>query len=126
MALTDENGMVMPVTPMYGGGNGFGGGLFGGDLSILVLFFLFMIFAAVSTVIAVFENIIAFGMDAAGWSRKKSCAINLVLIAILALPCAFGFNIWSGFMPFGEGSNVLDLEDFIISNNIIFYSSKFM
>jgi ferredoxin-NADP reductase len=83
------------------------------------LFFLFMIFAAVSTVIAVFENIIAFGMDAAGWSRKKSCAINLVLIAILALPCAFGFNIWSGFMPFGEGSNVLDLEDFIISNNIL-------
>ncbi|MBQ7301638.1 MAG: sodium-dependent transporter [Clostridia bacterium] len=83
------------------------------------LFFLFMIFAAVSTVIAVFENIIAFGMDAAGWSRKKSCAINLILIAVLSLPCALGFNLWAGFTPFGPGTNVLDLEDFIISNNIL-------
>ncbi len=83
------------------------------------LFFLFMIFAAVSTVIAVFENIIAFWMDAAGWSRKKACLVNLFLVVLLSLPCALGFNLWSGFTPFGPGSNVLDLEDFIISNNIL-------
>lgn len=83
------------------------------------LFFLFMIFAAVSTLVAVFENIIAFAMDALGWSRKKSCLVNCIAIIILSLPCALGFNLLSGFTPFGAGSNVLDLEDFIISNNIL-------
>ncbi|MBE6806022.1 MAG: sodium-dependent transporter [Ruminococcaceae bacterium] len=83
------------------------------------LFFLFMIFAAVSTVVAVFENIIAFGMDKWGWSRKKSCLINLILVIILSLPCALGFNLLSGFQPLGAGTNVLDLEDFIVSNNIL-------
>jgi NSS family neurotransmitter:Na+ symporter len=83
------------------------------------LFFVFMIFAAMSTVIAVCENIIAFGMDKWGWSRKKSCLINLGLLCVLVLPCIFGFNIWSGFMPLGEGSNIMALEDFIISNNIL-------
>ena len=82
-------------------------------------FFLFMIFAAMSTVTAVFENIIAFGMDKWGWSRKKSCLINLGLLCVLVLPCVFGFNIWSGFTPLGEGSNIMALEDFIISNNIL-------
>ncbi len=83
------------------------------------LFFLFMIFAAMSTVTAVFENIIAFGMDMWGWSRKKSCIINVVLLCVLVLPCIFGFSIWSGFKPFGNGSNLMDLEDFIVSNNIL-------
>ena len=83
------------------------------------LFFLFMIFAALSTVTAVFENIISFGMDKWGWSRRKSCLINLCLMLVLALPCAFGFNILSGVQPMGAGSVIMDLEDFIVSNNIL-------
>lgn len=90
-----------------------GGSVFG------ALFFLFMIFAAMSTVTAVFENIIAFGMDKWGWSRKKSCIINFALLCVLILPCIFGFSIWSGFKPFGKDSNLMDLEDFIVSNNIL-------
>ncbi len=83
------------------------------------LFFLFMVFAALSTVVAVFENIIAFGMDKWGWSRKKSCLINFFAICILSLPCALGFNVLSFVQPLGEGTGILDLEDFIISNNIL-------
>lgn len=83
------------------------------------LFFLFMVFAAVSTVIAVIENIITYMMDATGWSRKKAVSINLVLLLILSLPCIFGFNLWSGFQPLGEGSTILDLEDFILSNHLL-------
>ena len=83
------------------------------------LFFLFMIFAAMSTVVAVFENILSFGMDLNGWSRKKACLINLGLVALLSLPCALGFNLLSGFTPLGADTTVLDLEDFIISNNIL-------
>ena len=83
------------------------------------LFFLFMIFAAMSTVVAVFENIISFGMDLWGWSRKKACVINVIAVIILSLPCALGFNILSGIQPFGAGSTIQDLEDFIISNNIL-------
>lgn len=83
------------------------------------LFFVFMAFAAFTTVIAVFENIISCGMDLWGWSRKKSSLINMVLIAVLAIPCILGFNIWSGFQPFGAGSVVLDLEDYAISNVIL-------
>ena len=82
-------------------------------------FFLFMSFAAFSTVIAVFENIIACDMELLNISRKKSCMANLVLIAVLSLPCALGFNLLSGFQPLGAGSTVLDLEDFIVSNNIL-------
>ncbi len=83
------------------------------------LFFIFMIFAAMSTVIAVFENILSFGVELWGWSRKKSCLINAALIIILSLPCALGFNLLSGVAPLGEGSTIMDLEDFIISNNIL-------
>lgn len=83
------------------------------------LFFLFMIFAAVSTLIAVFENIIAFAMDALGWSRKKSALINCIAVILLSLPCALGFNLLSSLQPLGAGSTVLDFEDFIISNNIL-------
>lgn len=84
-----------------------------------MLFFVFLSFAALSTVIAVFENIIAFGMDLYGWSRKRSVSINGVLIVILSIPCVLGFNLWSGFQPLGPGSGVLDLEDFVVSNNLL-------
>ena len=83
------------------------------------LFFVFMSAAALTTVIAVLENIIAFFMDGYGWSRKKSTIINFVVLTLLTLPCILGFNVWSDFQPFGPGSAVLDLEDFIISNNIL-------
>ena len=83
------------------------------------LFFMFMTFAAFSTILAVFENIISCGMDLFHLSRKKSCMINLVLLIVLSLPCVFGYNLWSAFQPMGEGSAVLDLEDFIVSNCIL-------
>ena len=84
-----------------------------------VLFFVFMLFAALSTVIAVFENIMAFAMDKLGWSRKKSALINAAALILLSIPCALGFNLWSGFQPMGPGTNLLDLEDFIVSNNLL-------
>lgn len=83
------------------------------------LFFLFMFFAAASTIIAVFENIISFAIDLTGCSRKKAVLINLILIILLSLPCILGFNLWSGFQPLGEGKNILDLEDFFVSNNLL-------
>ena len=83
------------------------------------LFFLFMSFAAVSTVIAVFQNIVSFATDLTGCTIKKAVLCNVAAVILLSLPCVLGFNLWSGFMPFGEGSNVLDLEDFIISNNLL-------
>ena len=83
------------------------------------LFFLCMLFAAASTVIAVFENISAFAMDLTNCSRAKAVVINLIAIVILSLPCILGFNVLSGFQPLGAGSNVLDLEDFIVSNNLL-------
>lgn len=94
--------------------NSMGGGRFWGSL-----FFLCMFFAAASTIIAVFENIISFGMDLRGWSRNKSVIINLIAIILLSLPCVLGFNVWSGFAPMGAGTTVLDLEDFIVSNNLL-------
>ncbi len=78
-----------------------------------------MIFAAISTVITVFESIVSFGMDNNGWSRKKSCLINLFAMLVLAVPCVLGYNLLSFIEPLGEGSTILDLEDFIISNNIL-------
>lgn len=83
------------------------------------LFFIFMTFAAYSTVIAVFENIIAFGMDLWGWSRKKASFINTILIIVLSIPCVLGFNVLSWIQPLGEGTGILDLEDFIISYNLL-------
>lgn len=83
------------------------------------LFFIFMTFAAFSTILAVFENIISCGMDLFGWNRKKSCLVNLIALFVLSLPCVFGFNIWSAFQPLGEGSTVLDLEDFLVSNILL-------
>ncbi len=83
------------------------------------LFFVFMTFAALSTVLAVFENILSCCMDLFGWSRKKACFINGVLLLILSLPCALGFNVLSGIHPLGGSSNFLDLEDFLVSNLIL-------
>ncbi|MEG1879816.1 MAG: sodium-dependent transporter, partial [Oscillospiraceae bacterium] len=84
-----------------------------------ILFFVFMAFAALSTVIAVFENVISFANDLWGWSRKKAILINLVAIIVLSLPATLGFNLLDFIKPFGEGSTILDLEDFIISNNLL-------
>lgn len=83
------------------------------------LFFLFLTFAAVSTIIAVFENLIVFNMELFGWNRKKSVVVCAVLVVILSIPCVLGFNVLSGFQPFGDGSNIMDLEDFIVSNNLL-------
>lgn len=83
------------------------------------LFFLCMMFAAASTIIAVFENIIAFAMDLTGCSRKKAVLINLVVIIVLSFPCLLGFNLLSGIQPMGAGSTILDFEDFIVSNNLL-------
>jgi len=83
------------------------------------LFFIFMTFAAYSTVIAVFENIISFAIDLWGWSRKKAALINTFLIIILSIPCVLGFNVLSWIQPLGKGTMILDLEDFILSYNLL-------
>lgn len=83
------------------------------------LFFLFLTFAALSTVLAVFEGIIACTIDIFGWSRKKACLINGPLMFILSLPCALGFNVLSAVKPFGEGTTIMDLEDFAVSNILL-------
>ncbi len=82
------------------------------------LFFVFMSFAALSTVLAVFENIVACWMDM-GFSRTKASLINGGLLLVLAIPCVLGYNAWKGFMPFGEGSTVQNLEDFLVSQIIL-------
>ncbi len=83
------------------------------------LFFLFMFFAAMSTIIAVFENILACIMELTNWGRIKACIICGLAILVLATPCALGFNLWSGFTPFTSTSSVLDLEDFLVSNILL-------
>lgn len=90
------------------------GGRFWGSL-----FFLFMEFAALSTVLAVFENLICCCMELFGWERKKSALANLVLVAVLSMPCVLGFNLWSwdGFAIFG--GTIMDLEDFLVSNLLL-------
>ena len=90
-----------------------GGRVWGG------LFFLFLSFAAFTTLVAVFENIISFDMDLFGWSRKKSTLVSLILIIILSMPCVMGFNVLAGFTPLGEGSTIMDLEDFLVSYNLL-------
>lgn len=83
------------------------------------LFFVFMSFAALSTVLAVFENIISCTMELFNWKRKKACIINAVLLFLLSLPCALGFNILSGIHPFGGSSTIMDAEDFLVSNILL-------
>lgn len=82
------------------------------------LFFLFMSFASLSTVIAVFENLIASGIDNFGWSRKKSSLINGILFFVGSIPCVLGYNIWSDIKLIG-GRDILDSEDFIVSNLLL-------
>lgn len=81
------------------------------------LFFVFLSFAAMSTIIAVFENIISFSMDMWGWSRKKAVTVNFVAVLILSAPCALGFNVWSGFTILGM--DISTIEDFLVSQNIL-------
>ena len=83
------------------------------------LFFLFMSFAALTTVLAVFENVVACVMDYTGFSRRRACRACGVALVILSIPCVLGFNVWSSFKPFGEGSCVLDLEDFMVSDILL-------
>ena len=83
------------------------------------LFFLFMLFAAVSTLIAVFENIIAITMEMFALSRIKAVLINCCVILLLGLPCMFGYNYLSDIHPLGGSSTILDTYDFILSNNIL-------
>lgn len=83
------------------------------------LFFVFMNFAALSTIIAVFENIISFTMDLFDYSRRKSVILNFIVIVLGSIPCAIGYSVLAGFQPFGAGSAVLDLMDFLVSNVIM-------
>lgn len=83
------------------------------------LFFIFLSFAAFSTVIAVFENISACTRDLTHWSRKKTAIVNCILMIVLSLPCVLGFNVLSHITPFGPGSTILDFEDFLVSNLIL-------
>lgn len=80
------------------------------------LFFVFMSFAALSTIFAVFENVVSCTMDVFKWERKKASLLNGLFLAFACMPCALGWNVWSGFMPLGEGTNVMVLEDFFVSN----------
>ena len=81
------------------------------------LFFVFLFFAALSTVTAVFENILACWMDRFGISRGRAVLANLVLIFLLSLPCLLGNNLWSGVKALGMG--IMDWEDFLVSNNLL-------
>jgi NSS family neurotransmitter:Na+ symporter len=93
--------------------NMWGGRIFGS------LFFLFLAFAALSTIFAVFENILACLQDLTGWGRRKICIIAGIGIFLLSIPCLLGFNVLAGFQPLKAGSNILDLEDFLVSNIIL-------
>ena len=93
--------------------NNMGGGRVWGSL-----FFLFMVFAAFSTELAVCENILACVREMTGWSRKKGCVICGAGIFLIALTTALGYSVLH-FLPFGEGSAWLDFWDFIVSNNLL-------
>ncbi len=82
------------------------------------LFFLFMSFAALSTIFAVFQNILSCTQDLFGWTKKKACLIDGIAIFVLSIPCILGFTVWSG-LSIGELSGVLDLEDYIVSNILL-------
>ena len=90
------------------------GGRFWGSL-----FFVFMSFAALSTVFAIFENIVACLRELLGWKRRKTCLLTSLGLMVLSMPCVLGFNLLSGFQPFGEGTSIMDLEDFLVSNILL-------
>ncbi len=83
------------------------------------LFFLFMYFAALSTMIGVFENDVSFSIDLFGHDRKKAALFAGILITVGSIPCALGFNVWSEFQPLKAGNVIMDLEDFIVSNLLL-------
>lgn len=83
------------------------------------MFFIFMSFAALSTIVAVFENLIATFMDMKDWSRAKSVGVNFAIITAISIPAIIGFNILSKIQPLGEGTGIMDLEDFIVSYNLL-------
>ena len=93
--------------------NMWGGRVFGS------LFFIFMSFAALSTVLAVFQNILTCTQEMFGWSKKKACLIDGFAMFALSIPCVFGYNLWASFQPLGAGTAVLDLEDYIVSNILL-------
>ena len=93
--------------------NMWGGRIFGS------LFFVFMCFAALSTVLAVFQNILSCTQELFGWERKKACLIDGIVMFALSVPCILGYNLLSSFAPLGAGSAVLDLEDYIVSNILL-------
>lgn len=128
--------IIFPAAASYGVSTGEGPGLIFVTLPQIFaemsggriwgsLFFLFMSFAALSTVIAVFENIIACFMDWFDWSRKKAIGISFAIVLIMSLPVALGYNVLSGVQPLGEGSTILDFEDFIVSANLLPLGSLF-
>ena len=90
------------------------------------LFFLFLSIAALTTLVSVTENLVAYGMECFRWERKRSAIVISILLVLLSMPCVLGFNLWAGFQPFGEGSNVLDLEDFLVSDNLLPLGSLMM
>lgn len=94
--------------------NQMAGGQFWGSL-----FFLFLSFAALSTVIGAFENIVSYWMDVWGWERKKASWINAIALIVLSVPTVLGFNVWAGFQPLGPGSSVLELKDMIVSTTLL-------
>lgn len=83
------------------------------------LFFLFMSFAAFTTIIAVFQNILTMTKELTGWNRTQNLLVSCLGVLILSLPCALGFNVWSFIQPLGAGTNIQSLEDFIVSNNLL-------
>lgn len=83
------------------------------------LFFIFLAFASLSTVITVFENIISYSADVWGMPRRRATILHAAGMWLLSLPCALGFNLWRSVQPLGQGSSILDLEDFLVSNNIL-------
>ena len=83
------------------------------------LFFLFLCFAAFTTVIGVFENLIAILIDHFRWSRLRASAVVCLGMMVLSLPCALGFNVWKNIQPLGPGSTVLDFEDYLVSDNLL-------
>jgi len=83
------------------------------------IFFLFMVFAAFSTILAVFENILACVREMTGWNRPKGCIVCGIGLFLTSITTALGYNVWKGFVPFAPGSAWLDLWDFIVSYNML-------
>lgn len=119
--------IIFPACFAYGVDPGAGPGLIFKTLPLVfesmplgrlwgTVFFLFLFFAAFSTMIGVFENLQSYMIDLRGTPRKKAGIINGIALSLLALPCALGFNVWSAFQPLRAGNSVMDLEDFYVSN----------